>query len=416
MTTFHSLALDPLLLEGVDAMNFKQPTPIQEQAIPLIMAGKDVVGIAQTGTGKTAAFVLPLLHNILQNKEEHKTKALIIVPTRELALQIDQAVEAYSYYTGASSIAIYGGGDGNDFYREKQAIVQGVDIIIATPGRLITHMNTGHVDFSKLNTLVLDEADRMLDMGFLPDLTRIVRATNSARQTLMFSATMPKEILQLANSFQQDPVTISIALSKPAEGVTQHVYHVFDEQKNKLIEWLLAERKGQSIIVFAGTKQSVAQLYRHLKSKHLNVGTISSDLQQEERETVMLAFRSKQVDVLVATDVVSRGIDIKGIHMVINFDVPGDAEDYVHRIGRTARADMKGEAVTLVSPKDNGRLARIEKLIGTNVPKAVLPEFLGQPPLLEAQPQRSQGKRPPFKNRRKPGNQQRPQGKPSPQP
>jgi superfamily II DNA/RNA helicase len=413
VTTFHSLALDPLLLEGVDAMNFKQPTPIQEQAIPLIIAGKDVVGIAQTGTGKTAAFVLPLLHKIIQNKEEQKTKALIIVPTRELALQIDQAVEAYSYYTGASSIAIYGGGDGNDFYREKQAIVQGVDIIIATPGRLITHMNTGHVDFTKLDTLVLDEADRMLDMGFLPDLDRIVRATNSARQTLMFSATMPKEIMHLANSFQKDPVTISIALSKPAEGVTQHVYHVYDEQKNKLIEWLLAERKGQSILVFASTKQSVAQLYRHLKSKNLNVGTISSDLQQEERESVMLAYRSKQVDILVATDVVSRGIDIKGIHMVINFDVPGDAEDYVHRIGRTARADMKGEAVTLVSPKDYGRLARIEKLIGSTVPKAPLPEFIGQSPSSEEVAPRPKGGRPPFNQRRKPGNQQRSQGRQS---
>lgn len=385
-------------------MNFRTPTPIQAQAIPLIIEGKDVIGIAQTGTGKTAAFVLPLLHRILQKQDEHHVKALIVVPTRELALQIDQAVEAYSYFTGASSVAIYGGGDGNDFYREKQAIVSGVDIIIATPGRLITHMNTGHVDFSKLDCLVLDEADRMLDMGFLPDLMRIVRATNENRQSLMFSATMPKEIMSFAQSLQRDPVTISIALAKPAQGVTQSAYFVFDEQKNALISMLLKERVGQSIIVFGSTKQAVANLYRYLKQKGFNVGTISSDLMQEEREQVMLSFRIRTTDILVATDVVSRGIDIDGINMVINFDVPGDAEDYVHRIGRTARADKKGEAVTLVSPRDMQKFSRIEKLIGSEVPKATLPEELGPAPQMNADRPRNSGggghhgkRRPPFR-------------------
>lgn len=377
---FNSLGLHEQLLEGIHSMNFKQPTPIQQQAIPLILQGKDVVGIAQTGTGKTAAFVLPLLNKIIDLQHEQSIKALIIVPTRELALQIDQAIEAYSYFTGVSSVAIYGGGDGNDFYREKQAIVSGVDIVIATPGRLITHMHVGHVDFSKLHFLVLDEADRMLDMGFQPDLQRIISKCNDNRQSLMFSATMPKQILQLAHNLLKNPETISIALSKPAEGVTQKAYVVFDDQKLPLIKELLKDRKGQSIIVFGSTRQSVARLHQQLKHIGLNVGAISSDLMQDEREKVLLSFRTRQTDVLVATDVVSRGIDIDGINMVINFDVPGDAEDYVHRIGRTARADKKGEAITLVAPSEQGKFKRIETLIGREVEKALVPESLGPVP------------------------------------
>lgn len=363
-------------------MNFRTATPIQEQAIPVILAGKDLIGIAQTGTGKTAAFMLPILNLIMDHGHSDQTQALIIVPTRELALQIDQAVEAYSYFTGTSSIAIYGGGDGQDFYQEKTAIRNGVDIIIATPGRLISHMHAGHVDFSKLRFLILDEADRMLDMGFQPDLFRIIRTLNPDRQTLMFSATMPTGIAQLAHTFLKDPERISIAVSKPAEGVKQGAYVVFDEQKINLITDILQheDRSDQSIIVFCSRKQAVSSLYLKLKKSGISTGRISSDLEQTEREEVMLDFRNKKINVLVATDVISRGIDIDGIDMVMNYDVPKDAEDYVHRIGRTARAQRKGEAITFVSPQDQHGFHRIEKLIGADVPKLQVDEKYGPVP------------------------------------
>lgn len=378
--TFRELGLQQELLDGVEAMGFENATPIQQQAIPIINEGRDLIGIAQTGTGKTAAFVLPVLNRILKEPASGFVKALIIVPTRELALQIDQAIEAYSYYTGASSIAIYGGGDGQDFSNEKRAIVSGVDIIIATPGRLLSHMNVGYVDFSKILFLVLDEADRMLDMGFQPELMRIVKTLNPDRQSLLFSATMPPEIARFANSLLRNPERINIAISKPAAGVTQEAFVVFDAQKIPLITHLLKDRKDETIIVFSSTKQGVNALYRQLKQIGFNVAYISSDLEQNEREKVMLDFRNKKTNVLVATDVVSRGIDVTGIHMVINFDVPGDAEDYVHRIGRTARADQKGEAVTLISPGDQMKFSKIEKLIATEITKVPLPEFLGPGP------------------------------------
>lgn len=379
---FTELKLHPELLEGIFSMNFRKATPIQEQAIPQILAGKDLIGIAQTGTGKTAAFVLPILNMIMDHGHDNFTQALIIVPTRELALQIDQAVEAYSYFTGTSSIAIYGGGDGQDFYQEKMAIVNGVDIIIATPGRLISHLNVGHVDFSKLRFLILDEADRMLDMGFQPDLFRIIRTLNDNRQTLMFSATMPSGIAQLARTFLKDPAQVNIAISKPAEGVKQGAFVIFEEQKQPLILHLLKdpERKEQCIIVFCSRKQYVGTLYQLLKRGGLNAGRISSDLEQAEREEVMQQFRNRNIKVLVATDVISRGIDIDGIDMVINYDVPRDAEDYVHRVGRTARAQRRGEAITLISPSDQGSFRKIESLIGMEVEKYVVPEHLGPVP------------------------------------
>jgi ATP-dependent RNA helicase RhlE len=409
---FSELKLHPELLEGIFSMNFKAATPIQEQAIPEILAGKDIIGIAQTGTGKTAAFVLPILNMIMDHGHDKFTQALVIVPTRELALQIDQAVEAYSYFTGTSSIAIYGGGDGQDFYQEKQAILNGVDIIIATPGRLISHLNVGHVDFSKLRFLILDEADRMLDMGFQPDLFRIMRALNEKRQTLMFSATMPSGIAQLANTFLTDPVRINIAISKPAAGVKQGAFIVFEEQKLNLILSILKheDRSEQSIIVFCSRKQAVSALYQKLKQSGLNVGRISSDLEQQEREEVMQQFRNKSINVLVATDVISRGIDIDGIDMVMNYDVPRDAEDYVHRIGRTARAQRKGEAITLISPTDQASFSKIESLIGSEVEKLKAPDELGPVPLYEPTRRRSphgggQGGKRPFHNKHKrPGN------------
>lgn len=405
---FNSFSLHPSLLEGIDAMNFKQPTPIQEQAIPIIMSGKDVIGIAQTGTGKTAAFILPILHRILNDPADGRTKALVIVPTRELALQIDQAVEAYSYFTGTSSVAIYGGGDGQDFYQEKQAIVQGVDIIIATPGRLISHMNVGYVDFSQLRYLILDEADRMLDMGFLPDLFRIFKTLNQDRQTLMFSATMPPEIERLASGFMRNPERITIAISKPAANVKQGAFILHPDQKLPVLyDFLKAEgRKDASIIIFCSRKQSVSALYQKLKSSGFKVGRISSDLEQEEREAVMQQFRNRSLPVLVATDVISRGIDIDGIDLVINFDVPREAEDYVHRIGRTARAQRSGEALTLVSPEEFQGFQRIERLIQQDIEKYSVDAKFGPTPAWRDGSQghsKPKGKRKPFfKKRPKP--------------
>jgi len=373
---FSEFGFYPDLLDGIEALNFKTATPIQEQAIPLILEGKDLIGIAQTGTGKTAAFVLPIIQKILESNESHYTQALIVVPTRELAMQIDQAISAYSYFAGISSIAVYGGGGGKDFAQGKEAITSGTDIIIATPGRLLAHMNLGYVNFKRLRFLVLDEADRMLDMGFMPDLNKIIETLNPDRQSLLFSATMPQGVMKLARALLKNPVTISIALSKPAEGVSQAAYLVHERLKLPLIADILKDTAGQRVLVFCSSKLSVAALYKQLKAKGLHVGRISSDLEQEEREQVMLAFRNRQVDILVATDVLSRGIDVEGIDLVVNYDVPRDAEDYVHRIGRTARAARKGAALTLVSHMDLIRLKRIEKLIGNEVPKIPVPPHI----------------------------------------
>jgi superfamily II DNA/RNA helicase len=377
---FSEFDFHPDLLAGIESLNFKTPTPIQEQAIPLILEGKDLIGIAQTGTGKTAAFILPILDKILDEPEDQYIKALVVVPTRELAVQIDKAVEAYAYFAGISCIAVYGGSGGSEFAQERNAITRGADLIIATPGRLIAHMNMGYVNFSHLRFLVLDEADRMLDMGFMPDIQRIVNTLNPKRQSLLFSATMPQGVMRLARTLLRDPVTVSISLSKPAEGVTQGAYVVTEEQKLPLLVDMLKDRTGERILVFSSTKQAVNKLFQKLKSRNLNVGMISSDLEQTEREKVMLAFRNRQVDILVATDVLSRGIDIDGIDLVLNYDVPQDAEDYVHRVGRTARAAREGAAITLISPTDQRRFQRIETLIGSEVEKLPVPASLGQAP------------------------------------
>lgn len=359
-------------------MNYTTATPIQEQAIPLILQGRDLVGTAQTGTGKTAAFVLPLLNLILESGESHYTQGLIIVPTRELALQIEKVISAYAYFAGVSCLAVYGGGDAKSFGQEKTAITSGADIIVATPGRLIAHFNLGYVDFSKLRFLVLDEADRMLDMGFKPDLLKIIGKLNTDRQTLLFSATMPPEVMRFAKTFLRNPATVSIALSKPAEGVSQGAYLVDERLKPALIVDLLKDRTGQKIIVFGSSKQSVHTLYHALRAKGLPVAEISSDLEQEQREQVMLEFRNGKIETLVATDVLSRGIDVDNIDLVVNYDVPRAAEDYVHRIGRTARAARTGTAITLVSSTDLVRFKRIEKLIGKDVPKLPLPVHLAK--------------------------------------
>ncbi|MBL7941217.1 MAG: DEAD/DEAH box helicase [Flavobacteriales bacterium] len=363
-------------------MNYKLASPIQEQAIPHILSGKDVIAIAQTGTGKTAAFMLPVLHKIMENGHHSHTQALVIVPTRELALQIDQAVQGYSYFTGANSIAVYGGGDGNDFTREQQAIARGVDIIIATPGKLITHLNAGQLKLNKLRFLVLDEADRMLDMGFQPDLLRIISAINDDRQTLMFSATMPDAIARMAKMYMKDPVRVSIARAKPAAGVKQGAYVVNADQKLPLIADLLSDpaRRDQIVVVFCSRKDGVTALYQKLKQARFNVARISSDLLQEEREEVLQNFRSRKLNVLVATDVISRGIDIDNIDLVVNYDVPRDADDYVHRVGRTARAAKMGEAITLIGTSEQRAFARIEELIEMEVEKLPVPAHLGPVP------------------------------------
>jgi ATP-dependent RNA helicase RhlE len=369
------------VMEGLQSMGFNAPTPVQQQAIPIIMQGQDLIASAQTGTGKTAAFLLPVINDLVKSKErKHKIQSLIIVPTRELALQIDQNLEGFSYYTPLSSIAVYGGGDGADFNQERKALEKGAEIIIATPGRLLSHMNLGYVDFSYLKFLILDEADRMLDMGFHEDILRIVRKLPAERQTLLFSATMPPKIRNLANAILKDPEQVSIALSKPAEGVLQAGYFVKEDQKIPLCEHLLIGESFKSIIVFASTKRSVKLLATDLERLKYSVKAIHSDLEQAEREHVLQQFRNKRIRILVATDVLSRGIDIEAIDLIVNYDVPNDAEDYVHRVGRTARAAATGMAITFVTRDDLYKLRRIEQLIGYNIRILPLPENVGISP------------------------------------
>lgn len=402
MTTFHELGLEDSLLEGLDSMGFESPTPIQEQVIPHILSGKDVIACAQTGTGKTAAYLLPLLDHVARQSLEH-TAALILSPTRELALQIDHAFQGFSYFTGASSIAIYGGGDGQTFDREKRALTEGASVIIATPGRLISHLNLGYVKFDQLDFLVLDEADKMLDMGFFEDLVKIIGYLPKERRNLLFSATMPPKIRELAKRMMNQPVEINIALSKPAAGVTQTAYVVYNAQKPPLLEQILRQRTDASILVFASRKITVKDLERDLRKKGFPVRAIHSDLTQEERESVLLSFRSRQTRILVATDILSRGIDIDNIGLVLNYDIPGDAEDYVHRVGRTARAETTGEAITFIGPDDQRRFHTIEKLIEREIPKGVVPENLGPCPSYqpERRPESSKPQRRPFRKKKK---------------
>ena len=377
---FSELGLNDQLLEALGYMGFKKATPIQDQAIPVILKGQDLIACAQTGTGKTAAFVLPILDNLSRNDSEG-IKALIVVPTRELALQIEKEIQGFAYFLDLTALAIYGGGDGINFTDQKKALVGGTDIIVATPGKLLAHMNLDYVDFSNLKYLVLDEADRMLDMGFIEDIQKIIDACPAKRQNLMFSATMPSNIKQLANKVLVDPFEITIALSKPAEGVLQAAYLTYDSQKIGLINELIADKPDyKSILIFSSTKRKVFEIVRALKNDKYSVEGISSDLLQHEREEVLLKFRSKQTRVLIATDVLSRGIDIKDINLIINYDVPNDAEDYVHRVGRTARADTSGVALTFINQDDMYKFSRIELLIERTVIKAPLPRSLGEGP------------------------------------
>lgn len=377
---FEDFNLDTQLLEGIFSMGFETPTKIQEEAIPHLLEGRDLVGSAQTGTGKTAAFLLPIIHRLITKKHPKSIQALIIVPTRELASQIDQQLEGLSYFTPVSSIAIYGGTDGSVFSKEKQALTDGADIVICTPGRLIAHLNMGYVNLDGLQFLVLDEADRMLDMGFIEDIMKIITYLPVKRQTLMFSATMPKEILELAKRVLVDPVEISIAISKPVERILQLAYVVYEPQKIPLLKFILQPMVDRMILVFCSSKSSTKELTRELKKLGLAAQDIHSDLSQEERENVLRSFRNRDLKIMVATDILSRGIDIENIDMVINYDVPHDGEDYIHRIGRTARAEASGVAITLITPKDQHKFSVIEKLLGKPVHKAAIPVQFGEAP------------------------------------
>lgn len=377
--TFDDFNFSDELREGLDTMGYQKPTPVQQLVIPEILNNKDVIACAQTGTGKTAAYLLPVLQKIAELKIPH-TSVLIVAPTRELAQQIDNAFQGLAYFTHASSIAIYGGNDGMSFEREKKALTEGCSVVIATPGRLLSHLRLGYVKFNQLDTLILDEADKMLDMGFADDILEITRHIPAQRQNLLFSATMPSKIRTLARKMMKDPVEINIAISKPAEGISQEAFVVYDEQKTPLLIHLLKEKEITSTIIFASTKLSVKNLEKEMQRAGIACSSIHSDLTQEMRETVLLKFRNRNLPVLIATDILSRGIDIENIGLVVNYDVPADAEDYVHRVGRTARAETTGRAVTLIGPKDQARFHSIEELIEKDVPKLEVPSELGATP------------------------------------
>ena len=378
---FTEFGLDERILEGIDAMGYDTATPVQEQVIVPILEGKDIIASAQTGTGKTAAFLLPVINKIItEPHDEHLINAMIIVPTRELAVQIAQSMEGLSYFTSVSSIAVYGGGDGTSFTTEKKALSSGVDVVICTPGRMIAHLNMGYVKMQALKYLILDEADRMLDMGFHDDIMKIISFLPKKRQNLLFSATMPMKMREMARKILHHPVEINIAVSKPPEQIVQEAFVVYEPQKIPLVKDVLRRKDFQSVIVFCSKKQNVKQLSNELKRANFSIEEIHSDLDQVKREQVLLDFRNKKLKILVATDILSRGIDIEDIDLVINYDVPNDGEDYIHRIGRTARAASEGTAYTFITEKEQQKFALIETLLGHPVTKAQVPQQFGPTP------------------------------------
>jgi len=388
---FNEFGLDPSLLEGVDALGFEMATPVQVKAIPPIMKGRDIIASAQTGTGKTAAFLLPIIHQIITHPHEEYVQALVIVPTRELAMQIDQQLEGIAYFTSIGSRAVYGGTDGVSYEAEKKALSQGADIIIGTPGRLMAHLNMKYVKVEHLKYLILDEADRMLDMGFYDDIMKIISYLPEKRQNLLFAATMPPKIREMAKRVLKDPVEINIAISKPVEKIMQVAYVIYETQKLTLLKQLLKGKQLRSVLTFCSTKSSTKQLSRELKKTGLKVEEIHSDLDQKSREDVLRKFKNREINILVATDILSRGIDVDNIDLVINFDVPNDGEDYIHRIGRTARAESEGIAITLINEKEQSRFSEIEGLLGKPVLKVRVPAELGETP--EYRPQQFRGKK-----------------------
>ncbi len=381
---FDELALSDDVLDALWDMHFDTCTPVQEKTIPVILEGKDVISCAQTGTGKTAAYILPLLTNLAYDDHDpDKLNAIIMAPTRELAQQIDQQMEGFGFYVPFSSVAIYGGNDGGAWGTQVTGLQKGADIVIATPGRLLSQMNIYDIDFSGVKYFILDEADRMLDMGFYDDIMTIVNRLPKERQTIMFSATMPDKIRQMARAIMRNPVEVKIAVSRPPETIHQMAVQLYEAQKPAMVQRLLEGRNLKKVILFVSKKQKVRDLTRALRAKHIDARAMYSDLEQKERDEVMLDFRNGKVDVLVATDIISRGIDVDDIPLVINYDVPRDAEDYVHRIGRTARAENKGEAVTLVSPEDAHYFQKIERFLKKDIERLPLPEALGEAPKSE---------------------------------
>ena len=400
---FTDLPLCKPLLEGLQAMNFFETTPVQEQAIPVILNKQDVIAVAQTGTGKTAAFLLPLLNNLqTEPHDEHKVNAIIMAPTRELAQQIDQQMEGFSYFTPFSSVAVYGGNDGDAWEVQKGGLTNGADVVIATPGRLLSHINLYNIDFSGVKYFILDEADRMLDMGFFDDIMKIAKLLPKDRQTIMFSATMPPKIQELAKTILRNPAEITIAISRPPDTILQSAYICYEPQKIDIVKHLFKEKKPNKVILFSGSKLKVKEIAKTLKKMGLSADEMHSDLDQAQRDFVMREFKNERVDILVATDIVSRGIDIDDITLVINFDVPYDVEDYVHRIGRTARAGDSGMAITFVAPNEQYRFSQIEQFLQKEIYKIPLPAELDEAPkynpVQEERPKRSfSGKRQNFK-------------------
>ena len=391
---FDELDLEDEILDGLEDMNFYEMTPVQEHTIPVILEGRDLIGCAQTGTGKTAAYTLPLLNKLLlEGNPDNVVKSLIIVPTRELAQQIDQQFQGFSYYAPISTTVVYGGGDGKGWDLQKNGMLNGADVVIATPGRMIAHLQNSGVDLSHVEYLILDEADRMLDMGFSDDIMKIISYMPRERQTIMFSATLPPKIRELAKTILRNPAEVNIAISKPNEAIDQSAYVCYESQKLGIIRELFAEPSESKTIIFSSSKLKVKELAHTLKRMKLDVAAMHSDLDQSQREEVMLNFKNNKVKILVATDIVARGIDIEDIGLVINYDVPHDPEDYIHRIGRTARAAATGSAITFVNEEEQGKFHQIEKFIEREIRKAELPASVGEGPKYEPEEGRRRGGR-----------------------
>lgn len=386
---FDELPLCDAVLDGLQAMNFKEATPVQAETIPVILQKRDVIACAQTGTGKTAAFILPLLHNLqAEPHAEDKVNAIIMAPTRELAQQIDQQMEGFSYFTSFSSVAVYGGNDSQAWDVQRRGLQKGADVVIATPGRLLSHINLYDIDFSHVKYFILDEADRMLDMGFFDDIMQVVNRLPKDRQTIMFSATMPPKIRLLAKTILHDPVEVKIAISRPPESIMQTAYICYEGQKQAIIRHLFVGQEANKVIIFSGSKLKVKELFKTFRQMGLSVGEMHSDLDQVQRDHIMHEFKNNRVNILVATDIVSRGIDIDDISLVINYDVPHDAEDYVHRIGRTARASAKGMSITFVSEEEQYKFKQIESFLEKDIYKIPLPAEIGEAPLYEPEKHR----------------------------
>lgn len=384
---FDELLTNDDVLDGLWDMHFDDCTPIQEKTIPIVMEGHDLLACAQTGTGKTAAYLLPVINMLADGGyPEDAVNCVVMSPTRELAQQIDRQLQGFAYFMPVSGIAIYGGTDGYAYEQQRKSLKMGADIVIATPGRLLAHLSMGYVDLSKVSFFILDEADRMLDMGFYDDIMQIYSHLPKSAQVLMFSATMPPKIQQMAKKILRDPKEIKLAVSKPAEKIKQSCYICYEPQKMPIVKHLFKENPPTRVIIFSSSKLKVKNLARELRNSNLKIGEMHSDLDQQKRDEVILDFKVGKINVVVATDIISRGIDIDDIEMVINYDVPRDPEDYVHRIGRTARADRDGRAVTLVSNDDFRRLARIEHLLEKEVPRAEVPAELGETPVFSANP------------------------------